>query len=69
VGIQPPVDRRELRILTIDQSSQHRTASDPPVVKIHSGQVIPEGAGPVNPLVLVVDLSFGVLRRFLGASR
>jgi hypothetical protein len=32
-------------------------------------QVIPEGAGPVNPLVLVVDLSFGVLRRFLGASR
>jgi hypothetical protein len=32
-------------------------------------QVIPEGAGPVNPVVLVVDLSFGVLRRFLGASR
>jgi hypothetical protein len=48
-------------VLAVSTRLSHR-----PTVEV---QVIPEGAGPVNPVVLVVDLSFGVLRRFLGASR
>jgi hypothetical protein len=32
-------------------------------------QVIPEGAGPVNPLFLSLIFSFAVLRLFVGASR
>jgi hypothetical protein len=61
-----------MRQVNRESERQSQRSCSPPNASGASGSkslVIPEGAGPVNPLFLLLIFSLGVVRLLVGASR